>query len=305
MNEIRSGSIDMNLLVVLDAALRERSVQRAAQRLGLTPSAVSHALRRLREVIGDPLLIRTPRGMVPTERAERLSPRLRRALADLEGILSDEVPFDPATARRLFTVSSADLAQVVLLPPLLQRLAAEAPGMRLVVRPPRNDLFDSLASGALDLAFGIFDEAPEGFRYQALFREDFMCMMRRDHPAAAEPLTLERYLALSHVSVAPRGGPGSIVDSALAALGHTRDVALVVPHFLVAPLVVAETDLVFMVPSRIGRRYAGLLPVCLAPPPFALESFTLAQVWHERAHKEPAHAWLRQRIAQLARAAGA
>jgi DNA-binding transcriptional LysR family regulator len=205
MNDLRLGSIDMNLLVVLDAVLRERSVQRAAERLGLTPSAVSHALRRLRELVGDPLLVRTPRGMVPTARAERIAPRLGRALAELSGALDDEDRFDPREARRTF-----------------------------------------------------------------------------------------------NVSVAPRGGPGSLVDSALARLGHRRDVALVVPHFLLAPLIVAETDLVLMVPSRLGRRYESLLPVRLLPSPLLLEAFTLAQVWHERAHHDPAHAWLRQIVARAA-----
>lgn len=302
MSAPRPGSVDLNLLAVLDAVLRERSVQRAAERLAMTPSAVSHALARLRDVVGDPLLVRTPKGMVPTARAERLAPRLRDALGALEGVFEDEAGFDPGAARQVFKVSSADLAQFVLLPPLLKQLAREAPGLRLVVRPPRPELFDSLASGALDLAFGIFDEAPEGFRYQAVFREEFLCMLRRGHPAADAPLGLDRWLSLQHLSVAPRGGPGSIVDDALAELGKQRDIALVVPHFLMAPLIVAETDLALLLPARIARRYAELLPVVLLPPPLPLSAFTIAQVWHERSHGDPAHGWLRQQVARAGRA---
>lgn len=301
MSAPRPGSVDLNLLTVLDAVLRERSVQRAAERLAMTPSAVSHALARLRETVGDPLLVRTPRGMVPTARAERLAPRLRDALHTLEGVFEEEAGFDPGAAHQFFTVSSADLAQFVILPPLLQLLAREAPGLRLVVRPPRMDVFDGLASGALDLAFGVFNEAPEDFRYQAVFREEFLCMLRRGHPAAGTPLDLDGWLALQHVSVAPRGGPGSIVDSALAKLGRRREIALTVPHFLMAPLIVAETDLALLLPSRIARRYARMLPVELLPAPLPLAAFTLAQIWHERSHGDPAHAWLRQQIVRVVR----
>ncbi|HEX8538057.1 MAG TPA: LysR family transcriptional regulator, partial [Cystobacter sp.] len=251
----------MNLLAILDAVLRERSVQRAAERLAMTPSAVSHALARLRDIVGDPLLVRTPKGMVPTARAERLAPRLRNVLGALEGIFDDEAGFDPSAARQVFKISSADLAQFVILPPLLKQLAREAPGLRLVLRPPRPEVLDALASGSLDLAFGIFDEAPEGFRYQAIFREEFLCMLRRGHPAASAPLELDSWLALQHVSVAPRGGSGSIVDDALAKLGKQRDIALVVPHFLMAPLIIAETDLSLLLPARLARRYATMLPV--------------------------------------------
>ena len=301
MSAPRPGSVDLNLLSVLDAVLSERSVQRAAQRLAMTPSAVSHALARLRDAVGDPLLVRTPKGMVPTARAERLASKLRGALGALEGLFEDEADFDPGQSRQTFRISSADLAQFVLLPPLLKQMAREAPGMRLVIRPPRAEVFDGLASGALDLALGIFAEAPEGFRHQAVFREEFLCMLRRGHPAASAPLTLEGWLELQHVSVAPKGGPGSIVDDALARLGKRRDIALVVPHFLLAPLIVAETDLALLLPARIARRYAGMLPIDLLPPPLALESFTLAQLWHERSHGDPAHQWLRQQIARAGR----
>jgi DNA-binding transcriptional LysR family regulator len=238
-------------------------------------------------------------------RAERLAPRLRDALGALEGVFEDEAGFDPGAARQVFKISSADLAQFVLLPPLLKQLAREAPGLRLVLRPPRPprpELFDALASGALDLAFGIFDEAPEGFRCQAVFREEFLCMLRKGHPAAAAPLELERWLSLQHLSVAPRGGPGSIVDDALAKLGKQRDIVLVVPHFLMAPLIVAETDLAVLLPARIARRYAELLPVELLPPPLPLEAFTITQLWHERSQGDAAHGWLRQQVARAGRA---
>lgn len=296
-----ASAIDLNLLSVLEVVLEERSVRGAATRLGLTPSAVSHALRRLREQLGDPLVVRTAMGVVPTERAERLAAPLGKALKELRSVLTDEADFDAATVRRGFTLSSADLAQFVLLPALVRSLARTAPGVRLVVRPPRGDLYDSLARGTLDLAFGIFEDAPEGFRYQALFHEDFLCIVRKGHPAARGALSLERYLSLQHISVAPRGSAGSIVDSALARLGHRRTVALVVPHFLVAPHIVAETDLLLMLPARVARHFAQRLPLRLLPPPLPLSGFTIGQLWHDRTHRDPAHRWLRKLIADLPR----
>ena len=296
-----SSAIDLNLLAVLDVVLDERNVRRAATRLGITPSAVSHALRRLRELTGDPLVVRTAQGVVPTARAERLAAPLGKALFELRSVLADETESNPATLRRSFAISSADLAQFVLLPQLFGSLAQQAPHVRIVVRPPRGDLFDSLARGTLDLAFGIFEQAPEGFRYQALFHEDFLCVVRRDHPAARRPLTLERYLALSHVSIAPRGSDGSIVDSALGKLGQRRTVALVVPHFLVAPYIVAQTDMALMLPARVARHFAEHLPLKLLPPPLLLSGFTIGQLWHDRAHRDPAHKWLRKLIAEQPR----
>jgi DNA-binding transcriptional LysR family regulator len=297
--DARLSSIDLNLLVVLDAVLKDQSVQRAAERLALTPSAVSHALRRLRELVGDPLLVRTPAGLVATARAQRLAEPLADALAQLRGLLDDDSAFAPATASRAFAVASADLAQLVLLPPLLRELARVAPQLRLLVRPPRADPFAALASGALDLAFGVFSDAPAGFRCQTVFRDQLVCMMRRDHAAAAAPLSLDRYLGLSHLSVAPGGTRGSFVDDALERLGHKRRIAVVLPHFLVSATVVAETELVAAVPSRLARHFVTILPLAVQPLPFAVEPFAIAQMWHERVHQDPAHAWLRRLIVDV------
>lgn len=294
-----SKSIDLNLLSVLNVILQEQSVRRAAARLGITPSAVSHALRRLRTVLRDPLVVRTAHGVVPTARAERLAAPLGHALSALHNVITESSSFDPAALHQTFTLSSADLAQFVLLPKLASQLARVAPSVRLVIRPPRAEPFEALARGSLDLTFGVYDTPPQGFRYQTLFHEEFLCIVRQHHPATSGPLTLERYLALSHVCVAPRGGSGSLVDSTLAKLGHRRTVALVVPHFLVAPLVVAETDLALMLPARVARHYAKQLPLELLPPPLPLAGFKVGQLWHERTHRDPAHRWLRKLIAGL------
>ncbi|HEU4404408.1 MAG TPA: LysR family transcriptional regulator [Polyangiaceae bacterium] len=301
MEPRRAGNLDLNLLVTLDAVLAERSTRRAAARLKVTQPAVSHALRRLRETLGDPLLIPTAGGMVPTPRAERLAGTLRRCLAELEGALDEGDAFDPATARRSFVLSAPDATGALLLPSLMRQLARAAPGVDVVVRPPQAGLFERLASGEIDLALGVFDASPAPFRRKTLYRQRYACLVRAGHPRAPATFGLDDYLALDHVSVAPQGAAGSPVDDALAKLGRRRRVALVVPHFLVAPLVVAETDLALLAPEGIGRRFGDLLGLRLVEPPLELGGFPVSQLWHERTQADPAHTWLRETLVALSK----
>jgi DNA-binding transcriptional LysR family regulator len=300
------ASLDLNLLVVLDALLAERHVTRAAARLGLTQPACSHALARLRRALGDPLLVRGPRNvMVPTARAEALAPGLRASLAGLATALRGEAPFDPAAAERSFHVACGDYAELVLLAPLLGRLARKAPGVDVWMTPlalGRDDMVRQLATGAADLAVGPpRRDWPEGLYTRVLFEERFRCVMRRGHPAAKGALTLARYCALSHLLVTPRGTPGSLVDDALAALGHTRRVAAAVPHFAVAPYVVAGSDLVATLGEHVVEAGAAPLGLVVKPLPFAVPPFAITMTWHERVHRDPAQRWLREQIARAAR----
>lgn len=295
------GQIDLNLFVTLDAVVRDGSVRGAAVRLGVTQSAVSHALRRLRDQLGDPLVVRTPQGMRPTPRAERIAATLRRCLGELDAVVRDPGEFVPGSACRSFTLAASDAAEFVLLPALMQALQRDAPGVDLVVRAESTATLAAVAEGELDLAVGVFTGAPGPLRTQPLYRQAFVCVVRKDHPQVRRGLTLARYLELSHVSVAPRGTAGSLVDDALARLGARRRVALVVPHFLVAPMIVAETDLALMLPERLARRWAEILPLRLVAPPLELADFTVSQVWSERAHLDAGHAWLRQTLARVAR----
>ncbi len=301
MASIELGQIDLNLFVTLDAVLREGSVRGAAVRLGVTQSAVSHGLRRLRDALGDPLVVRTARGMRATPRAERLANALRRSLGDLDSALRDTAVFEPAVARRTFTISAADATEAVLLPPLMRLLVQEAPNIDLIIRPQAPGVAERLADGELDIALGVFPEASGALRVQPVYRQQYVCMVRQDHPEVKRSLTLERYLKLSHIRVAPQGTADSPVDDALARQGRRRKVALVVPHFLVAPMVVAETDLALLLPERLARRYAELVPVRLVQPPLEVAGFTVSQLWSERVHLDPGHMWLRKRLASVAR----
>lgn len=299
------AGLDLNLLLVLDALLTERHVTRAAARVGMTQPACSHALGRLRRALGDPLLVRGARGaMLLTPRAEALAPGLRAALQGLASAIRGEARFDPASARRSLRIATGDYAELVLLPRLLSLLSGEAPGIDVWMVPlelTREGVVKQLSSGAVDVVIGPPRiNWPEALYVRPLFEERFRCVVRRGHPAARGRLTLDRYCALSHLLVAPRGTPGSLVDDALAALGRSRRIAAVVPHFMVAPHVVATTDLMATLGARLIEAVAEPLGLVVRPPPIELPRFSLAMIWHARTHQDPAHRWLRDQIAKAA-----
>lgn len=299
------AALDLNLLVVLEALLGERHVTRAAARLGLSQSATSHALARLRRLLGDPLLVRDGQALVPTVRAAALAPRLADALGSLRAALAPPARFDPATARRRFTLGLADYSQFVLLPPLLARLSALAPHVDLVAQdysPGRLDELD--VTVAPDRSIARSDPLGPGrtpaLRARRLFRERYVCLARRGHPRIGKRLDLATFAALPHAFIAPRGTPGGVVDDALAERGLSRRVALMIQHFLVAPYAVAGSDLVITLAERLALAFVDHLPLAIHEPPLALPRFTMQLYWHERHHLDPAHRWLRQQLIEVA-----
>ncbi|WP_437734500.1 LysR family transcriptional regulator [Sorangium sp. So ce1335] len=301
MHPVHLASIDLNLLVVFDALLAEGSVTRAAARVGLSQSAMSHALGRLRALIDDPVLVRTPRGMIPTPRAQELAGPIREALAKIEATVAQSPHFEPATARRSFSVATVDYVELILLPRLVQKLFSDAPFVDLVARPYASDMWSSMETGKVDLAIGMFPSVPAGFYRQRLLEERYMCVVRKDHPVVRSKLTLKMYTSLPHALISPRGDSGGRVDEVLAEQGLSRRVALQIPHFLVAAHIVAETDLVLTVPARIAQAFASTEALRVMKPPVELGGFSLDQVWHERHAKDPAHMWLRGIFAEIAR----
>lgn len=301
MHPVHLASIDLNLLVVFDALLAEGSVTRAAARVGLSQSAMSHALGRLRTLIDDPVLVRTPKGMIPTPRAQELAGPIREALAKIEATVARSPRFDPATARRSFSVATVDYVELILLPRLVHKLFTDAPFVDLIARPYDNDMWSSMETGKVDLAIGLLPTVPAGFYRQRLIEEHYMCVVRRDHPVVRSKLTLKMYASLPHALISPRGDGGGRVDEVLAQQGLSRRVALQIPHFLVAAHIVAQTDLVLTVPARIARVFADMEALRVMKPPVELGGFSLDQVWHERQAKDPAHMWLRGIFAEIAR----
>jgi DNA-binding transcriptional LysR family regulator len=300
----RLATTDLNLLVAFDALVAEGNVTRAAERVGLTQPAMSHALARLRKVVGDPLFLRTPQGMTPTPRAVELVEPVRRALGEIERALHQPNRFDPRGTQRTFTMACVDFGSLVMVPPLLARLRSEAPGIDLVVRQLRSETIEKqLAEGDVDLAIGVLNDADESWMVtRRLFDDRFVCVLREGHPALGAPLTLDTFCALDHALIAPRGRRGGVVDTALARLGRRRRVALRIPHFLAAPIVIAQSDLILTLPERIARSFAAMLPLRVVDPPLEVEGFSMSAYWHELAARDPAHAWLRGVVADVGRA---
>jgi len=301
MHDRTLSAIDLNLLVILRALLRERHVTRAAARIGLSQSATSHALARLRELYGDSLLVRSGRSLTLTPRAARLLPLLERGLGELESAVTGEPEFEPRTARRTFTLGTSDYLQALLLGPLLQKLERCAPRIDLaaVIFP---NLREQLETGAIDLALGVSLPELRGMREARLFDDEFVCMVRRNHPRLGRRPTLAKYLAERHVVVAPGGTAGSTVDSVLERQRRERRIALRVTNFLMAPVVVCQTDFVNTMPARLARQLAKTYPLRLFAPPFALPAFSYDMFWHPRLEHDPAQRWLRSFVADVSKA---
>lgn len=308
MQPLNVGAVDLNLLVALRALLGERHVTRAAARMGLTQPAMSHALGRLRAVLGDPLLVRSRGGLQLTPRAAALVEPLERLLHDADALLAPPERFDPATSTRRFRIATSDYMEIVLMPALLERLGREAPLVELVFVRQGGRGVSQLDSGEVDLLLVPPSRSSEGSSIftQRVLEEKFVCVVRADHPTVGKKMTLERYLELGHVLVSPGGTRAGIVDDALAKHGLARRIAVVVPHFLVAPFLVERTDLVLTLAARIARSLAPAVKLrSLAPPDeLDLPGFEIRLVWHERDHADPAHAWLRALVQSVAKSIG-
>jgi DNA-binding transcriptional LysR family regulator len=294
-------SFDLNLLKAFDALYAERHVTRAGQRIGLSQSAMSGALVRLRELFKDELFVRSPTGMQPTPRADDLAGPVSAALRLVRNVLRGDA-FEPATADHTITVAMTDYAAFVLLPPLLARLAVEAPGINVQVRGifGRVEALDLLESGEANLAIGFPVDASASILVHPLLQEDFACIARRGHPAFAQGSGLDAFAAAPHLLVSPEGDRTGLVDHRLAALGLERRIVLSLPQFLVAPFIIAETNLVATLASRVARRFAGAdLGVAVHEPPIALPSWPLVMMWHRRVDDHHATTWLRDCIVDV------
>jgi DNA-binding transcriptional LysR family regulator len=287
--------VDLNLLVVLDALLEERSVTRAARRLGMSQPAVSRALSRLRRLFGDALLVEGRAGYMLTARADEIRPALHKTLADL-GAMLEANPFDPKAATGHVRLLMVDLETAALIPDLLEHLTAEAPMLDLDIVPPGSEILKALENDAVDAVVGVIDDAPAGIRRRGLYDDSFVTLMRASHPAAGSRLTLNRYLELGHIVISVTGEGLAPVDRALATMGRQRRVRVRVPSFLAAVEIAARSDLIMTLPSSLARTAAGMGRFIMRTPPLALRSFTMSLLWHARHQEEPRHIWLRGAI---------
>lgn len=294
------SGIDLNLLVALDALLRAESVTAAGKAIGASQPAMSHALSRLRELLNDEILVRDGRTMQRTELGRRLTPKVRAILDQVEAVLLARERFEPGKSQRSFRVATNDYCGTVLLPRIIARTAAAAAGVRVDVHAlPDQTPLEDLVRGELDVVLGTYRHVAAPLRREELFREKFVCLLRQGHPVKGR-LTSKRYAELDHVLIANPGyGPG-VVDYALAARGLQRRVVVRVPHFLVAPAIVARTDLVLTLPSRLVPTSTDA-SLRVVRPPFELDEFPVDLIWHQRSEADAGLTWLLQEIRLAAR----
>lgn len=303
MNTIDVRGIDLNLLVALDALLSERSVTRAARRCGVTQSSMSHSLARLRELLGDAVLVRSGRAMLPTPRAAAMLAPLQRSLAELGRVLASDVAFEPVGSDRVFSLVCPDLF-AAFLPSLVARVHADAPRVRLnLCQLERGDVTRPLLDGAHDLALGPPLRSPvSGVMQTELGRVRWAVFGRPDHAAfTTKRLSLRAWLAAPHVVVGTGSAGLGYVGEALAKTGLERHVGLSVPVFLLAPLVAAQTDMLFTAPLELVAPLAAPLGVVYRSPPIELPRVPVLLYWAEQMQHDPGHRWLREQIATLVR----
>ncbi len=289
--------LDTYLLKVLCLLVSERSVSRVALRLNQSQPTISVALRRLRDILGDPLLVREKGGMVPTERALSLVQHARGALNEIERMVTAPESFDPFTSRQVFRIGSPDYLAPDFMSSVSMRLRREAPHAHLKVHAlgPAFDFEQSLAEGELDVVIGNWPEPPDRMHLSMLLEDEIVCLVSANHPLAQKGMTLQDYQAAVHIvplpySMTQRG----VIDSVLAAARIERDERVSVQSFNVAPYLLAGTDMVFTTSRHFATFYSKLLPLAIVEAPIKFPPMRFYQLWHERHHLSPAHRWLRR-----------
>lgn len=298
------AKLDIDWLNVFVEVYKTHSVSRAAERLGIAQANASVALGKLRRHFGDRLFARTSRGMEPTPYAQQVYPDIAATVQRLARLAGTRASFDPASAQRQFRICMTDISEVVVLPALVNHLQRVAPGVVVEAERVGTDSARRLESGELDLAVGFMPHLDSGFYQQVLFRQDFVCLAARQHPRVRGRPSKAAFLAEGHIVVTTSGTGHAIVDKVLARRGVERRIVLRVPSFLGVARLVARTELLVIVPRRLGEAVAAQEAVALYDPPVKLPPFAVKQHWHERFHADAGNAWLRGVVAQVLGAPG-
>jgi len=292
--------LDLNLLVVFNQLLLDRSVSAAADKLGVTQPAVSNALKRLRAVLKDELFLRTSRGMEPTPYALHLAEPMGYALSTLQTALARRDSFDPSTSTRTFNLAMTDIGEMYILPQLMEALSRVGPKIRIsTLRPITGDLREDMASGSVDLALGLLPDLQTGFFQRRLFRHRYVCVFRQGHPVVAAPITLQQYCENGHVGVVAAHTGHAEIDRLLERAGVQRPMRLMVPHFVAVGHILQSTDLLATLPERFAERCREPFGLTLSPMPVSLPDIAINLFWHARYNRDPANLWLRQLIVEL------
>ncbi|MDP2257178.1 MAG: LysR family transcriptional regulator [Polaromonas sp.] len=298
-----ADKIDLHLIRVLNTVLTERSVSRAAIRLGMYQPAVSAALKRLRGLAGDPILVRSGAGMVPTDAGLRMIEPSASILRAAGMLFSDARGFDAATAQSTFRLAASDYLDPLFLPQLVAQIKAQAPGCPIEIHPlsAASDYRAHLAEGRVDLVIGNWAAPPDDLHLARLFDDEVVCLVANDHPAARRGWDAAMWLEAEHIApMATHPGAKGVIDEHLAALGMTRNITVRCAHFGLMPSMVASSLLVMSTGRQYCERFAGLLPVKILPCPIAFPRMMYYQLWHERTHASNAAKWLRERVKSVA-----
>lgn len=309
---MKVNRIDLNLLVYLDALMRERNVTRAANQLSLSQPAMSNGLRRLRELFDDPLLVRTSEGMTPTERALELEPLVREVLSQIDHALQPRGDFEPGNAHQVFRIMASDYAESTLFPSVLGKLRTLAPGLTLDIMTPSDVSFLDVERGKVDMVINRFDSMPQSFHQIHLWDDSFTCVLSPQNPVL-EDFTLENYLKANHVWVSKTGmgvgvgvNPGDVqrlgwVDVALNKLGKKRQIRVFTRHYQAAMTLAEQNDLIVTLPTRAAQLKLNDPRVVLREPPLIIPPLELKMAWSPLLQHNPANKWLRKLIADTAR----
>lgn len=305
------SKIDLNLLIYLDVLLREQNVTRAAGQLNITQPAMSNGLKRLRELLSDPLLVRTSEGMMPTEKAKRLQPVVRKVLLQLEEALQPEADFNEASSQKVFRIMASDYAASTLLPHLLEALHERAPNVTLDIMTPSDVTFHDVEAGKIDMAINRFDELPQSFHQKTIWLDGFACLVNANHEIRTQ-FDLDNYLQARHVWVSKTGfgvgvgmDPTDVqklgwVDEALTQIGQKRKIRVFTRNYHVAMQFVQTHDLIATLPRRAATLQKDNPDVVILDPPFAIPPIELKMIWSPLLHHDASHMWLRKLITEIA-----
>lgn len=311
IKQMNINKVDLNLLVYLDVLLREKNVTRAANQLNITQPAMSNGLKRLRDLLNDPILVRTSDGMVPTERARELAPVVRGVLLTLEETLQPNKDFEPEYSQRVFRIMASDYAASTLIPALLKKLRAQAPHISLDIMTPSDVTFHDVENGKVDMAINRFDQLPQSFHQKTVWRDSFACLINAQNPVIKQ-FNLDSYLKAQHIWVSKTGfgvgvgmDPRDVqklgwVDEALSKLGKQRSISVFTRNYHVAMHLAVEIDLIATLPRRAAKLYERDSNMVILDPPFAIPSIELKMIWSPLLHQDASHIWLRRLITETA-----
>jgi DNA-binding transcriptional LysR family regulator len=297
---VELNELDLNLLVVFNQLLAERSVSKAARTLGISQPAISNSLAKLRRILGDKLFLKTANGMEPTPYADQLAESVSYALGMIHSSLNQRTTFVPAESTRVFTIGMTDIGEIYFLPTLIRRLHQQAPSVTIsTVRNTSVNLRDELQSGKVDLAIGLLPQLKAGFFQRRLFTQSYVCLMRRGHRLGGRELTLEEYRSAEHLMVISAGTGHGKVDELLQRSGVERRFRLTVPHYVGVGHILQDSDLMATVPERLADKLLKPFDLVKAVPPARLPDVAINVFWHAKYHRSPANQWLRGVLFEL------